>query len=103
MRSAALKSSDFLSPDDDFILTEFAFEPFTQSRQKASSISSAMISITAMPSRSVSPPLWATDKTGRAAKLFSQLFQEAVKPLLPDRLAASGLLWEEYLNEERRP
>ena len=30
MRSAALKSSDFLRPDDDFILTEFAFEPFTQ-------------------------------------------------------------------------
>ena len=41
-------------------------------------------------------------ETGRAAELFGQLFEEAVKPVLTDRLPDAGLLREKYLHKVRR-
>ena len=38
-------------------------------------------------------------KAGRAAKLFGQLFQEAVEPVLADRLAVAGFFRQEDLHE----
>jgi hypothetical protein len=93
-----LKPSDFLRPDDDFILTEFAFEPFTQ--RAPESVFNIVRhdfdhsdAVTLCFAAALPQPLGRTsDKTGRAAKRRSQFFQEAIKPLLSDRLSASGSL-----------
>ena len=40
-------------------------------------------------------------KAGRAAEPVRQLFEEAVEPVLTDRLPLAGLFWEQDLHEVR--
>jgi hypothetical protein len=76
-------------------------------RQNSGSRRSTMTSTTAMLSFSVPPPLYHRPCPGArsklvAAELIHQLFEEAVKPVLTDRLPAAGLLREKYLHKVRR-
>ena len=64
-----------------------------------------MTSTTAIPSFSVPPAALPQalsrrpQKAGRAAEPVRQLFEEAVEPVLTDRLPLAGLFWEQDLHE----